>query len=279
MSESPGRLVESSRSSGPGETAADLVASLRQQLDDMPQRLQAAAKFILDRPQDVALMSMREQANAAGVSHSTMMRLAEWLGLGGYAALRQAFARSFRENAGTAMNDQATADSGSDGTASTTIAAALAHLAEEEMRTQLSSAANRLRTAKHILCIGSSREAPVIRHAVHLFKALGADIQALEEVAHSGALLSVRQMKPDSCLFVISLQPHGEYAEQAIRLAVEQGFPSIAIADDAEAVVVRRAAIPIVIPPVPIAPGVPSLTAAMAAIEAISFLWEKHASD
>lgn len=57
---------------------------LVERFETMPPQLQVAARFVLDDPQGVALMSMRKQASQAGVSHSTMMRLARWLGLDGY---------------------------------------------------------------------------------------------------------------------------------------------------------------------------------------------------
>lgn len=261
-----------------GDTAADVMAALRQQFDDLPQQLQTAALFILERPQDVALMSMREQAIAAGVSHSTMMRLAEWLGLGGYAALREAFARSFRENAGGGPAEATTSDLSGDTATSSTIAAAIAQLAEGGIRPQLSAAALCLMKAKRILCIGSHEAAPVVRHATRLFRALGADVTALEGTAFFGPFSSMLRVPSGCCVIGISLEPHGEYPVEAMRFAVARGLPSIAIADDATAAVARMAGIPIVVAPVEIAPGIPSLTAAMAAVEAISTIWEERAA-
>ena len=40
-------------------------------------QLQTAARYVLDCPDDVALLSMREQARRAGVPPATMTRLAE----------------------------------------------------------------------------------------------------------------------------------------------------------------------------------------------------------
>src|SRR3546814_18585225 len=55
-------------------------------------QLQAAARFVLDHPREVALLSMREQARRAGVQAATMTRLAKAIGLDGYEALRQSYA-------------------------------------------------------------------------------------------------------------------------------------------------------------------------------------------
>src|SRR5262252_3697050 len=62
----------------------------------MPGQLQTAARFVLDRPQDVALLSMREQARKAGVQPATMTRLAQRLGLDGYDAVRELYAEAIR---------------------------------------------------------------------------------------------------------------------------------------------------------------------------------------
>ncbi|TIV11494.1 MAG: MurR/RpiR family transcriptional regulator, partial [Mesorhizobium sp.] len=70
---------------------------LVERFENMPPQLRVAARFVLDHPKDVALMSMREQAHQAGVSHSTMMRLARWLGLEGYEDMRSLYARALRE--------------------------------------------------------------------------------------------------------------------------------------------------------------------------------------
>src|SRR5690606_2156898 len=56
-----------------------------------------ASRFVLDHPDDVALMSMREQAIRAGVSHSTMMRLARSLGLNSYEDMRALYAKGLRD--------------------------------------------------------------------------------------------------------------------------------------------------------------------------------------
>src|SRR5438132_311222 len=55
--------------------------------DTMSGQLQAGARYVLERPHDVALLSMREQARQAGVQPATMSRLAKNLWLAGYDAV------------------------------------------------------------------------------------------------------------------------------------------------------------------------------------------------
>src|SRR5262249_19596888 len=56
-------------------------------------------RYMLDRPDDVALLSMREQARRAGVPPATMTRLAQRLGLEGYDEVRELYAGAVRSGA------------------------------------------------------------------------------------------------------------------------------------------------------------------------------------
>jgi DNA-binding MurR/RpiR family transcriptional regulator len=59
-------------------------------------QLQRAARYVLDRPDDVALMSMRRLAEKAGVHPSSMVRLAQAFGFDGYQEFRQVFQNRLR---------------------------------------------------------------------------------------------------------------------------------------------------------------------------------------
>src|SRR5258708_9954595 len=73
-----------------------LNASIVEAFDILPPQLQTAARYMLDRPDDVALLSMREQARPAGVPPATMTRLAQRLGLEGYDQEREHYAATVR---------------------------------------------------------------------------------------------------------------------------------------------------------------------------------------
>src|SRR5258708_22867239 len=65
--------------------------------DTMSGQLQTGARYVLERPRDVALLSMREQARQAGVQPATMTRLAKDLGLDGYDEIREMYAAAVRD--------------------------------------------------------------------------------------------------------------------------------------------------------------------------------------
>ena len=67
----------------------ELQDRLIARFDTMPPQMQIAARHLIDHPQDIALMSMRDLARRAGVSPATMTRLAQFLGAEGYEDLRR----------------------------------------------------------------------------------------------------------------------------------------------------------------------------------------------
>lgn len=64
---------------------------------DLSRQLQHAARFVLDRPDDVALNSMRQAAALAGVHPSTMVRLARRLGWSSYIDFKRPFRQRLRQ--------------------------------------------------------------------------------------------------------------------------------------------------------------------------------------
>lgn len=75
-------------------------AALAKRLADgfaaLPPQLRQAARHVLERPDDVALMSMRRLAGAAGVQPASMVRLAQAAGFDSYVAFRQVFQNRLR---------------------------------------------------------------------------------------------------------------------------------------------------------------------------------------
>lgn len=78
-------------------TAAAFLTRLREVYDSLSPQLQSGARYILERPDEVAFTSMRQLADRAGVQPATMVRLAQKLGLDGYEALREPFRDELRK--------------------------------------------------------------------------------------------------------------------------------------------------------------------------------------
>lgn len=71
-------------------------AALTALLPELGSQMAGAARHVLAHPEDVAVFSMRELARRAGVPPVTMVRLAQRLGLPGYAELRRRYVDGVR---------------------------------------------------------------------------------------------------------------------------------------------------------------------------------------
>src|SRR6266513_2886835 len=75
---------------------AALAGLLKSEFEGLSPQLQEAARWMIDHPADVALLTTREQARRAGVAPATMTRLAQRIGLKGYDEVRKLYAEAVR---------------------------------------------------------------------------------------------------------------------------------------------------------------------------------------
>ena len=84
----------------------ELLDRLADAYNDLTPQVRQAARHMLDRPEQVAVLSMRQLAEAAGVKPNTLVRLARAVGFDGYDDLRGPF-RSDVVETGTPFPDKA----------------------------------------------------------------------------------------------------------------------------------------------------------------------------
>lgn len=70
---------------------SSLIKRLEARFGDLSPQLQRAARYILDHPEEIGLHSMRRIADLAGVTPTTLVRLAREMDCDGYAAFRRPF--------------------------------------------------------------------------------------------------------------------------------------------------------------------------------------------
>uniref|UniRef100_UPI00339D4302 MurR/RpiR family transcriptional regulator n=1 Tax=Cupriavidus plantarum TaxID=942865 RepID=UPI00339D4302 len=85
-----------SRYRAPPQHLDALLAHLREQFPELSPQFQGGARYLLDHPQEVPLLSMRKVATEAGVQPATLVRLAQFLGFEGWQGLRELFVESMR---------------------------------------------------------------------------------------------------------------------------------------------------------------------------------------
>jgi len=69
---------------------------IREGFETLSPGMKKAGRYVLDHPEDVALLTMREQSRRAGVPAATMTRFSQRLGYAGFNELRALFAASMR---------------------------------------------------------------------------------------------------------------------------------------------------------------------------------------
>lgn len=73
-----------------------LLALLRGLFPTLSTQFQSGARYLLDHPQDVPVLSMRKIAASAGVQPATLVRLSQHLGFEGWQGLRELFVDALR---------------------------------------------------------------------------------------------------------------------------------------------------------------------------------------
>jgi DNA-binding MurR/RpiR family transcriptional regulator len=216
--------------------------SLREQMiaqyDAMSAQLQQAARYVLEHPEDVALVSMREVARHADVQPATMTRLAKFLGLPGYDELRAQHAAALREGGdGFAAKVRKRVDEGSERGVSDTashmlqgLSAQLAKLCEPDSLRRLEAAADRLKSARKVYVLGLRSSHAVAWHFHYVMTLLGERSVHLEGPGGTGGDALIRATSED-VLLVISIKPYATGALELAQLAKAQGVGIVSITD------------------------------------------------
>lgn len=225
-----------------------LAELLVERFENMPPQLRVAARFVLDHPKDVALMSMREQAHQAGVSHSTMMRLARWLGLEGYEDMRSLYARALRE---TGAGEPARQGMGQDGdpgysiagVVADTLAAQISSLGEYGNASQFVATAELLARSRNLFGLGSRSGYPVANHFVHIMSFLAGDDRKVTLVGEMGGhgLDALQGAGPGDVLLAVGMSPYERTTIDVARQSARQGVGVVAITDSSVSPLARIA--------------------------------------
>ena len=201
-------------------------------------QLQTAARYMLDRPDDVALLSMREQARRAGVPPATMTRLAKRLGLDGYDSVRELYAGAVRAGtlgfAGKAgVQVEAQALRGERALAAemaTLLSRQIAALAEPAALDRLADAASCLHQARRAYCLGLRSCHAAAWHFHYMLSLLGDKTVMLDDAGGTG-LDALRDAGRSDVVLAASVEPYARATIEAARYAAGEGVPVVALTD------------------------------------------------
>lgn len=224
------------------------IAALTESFEQLPPQLQQAARWVLDHPADVALLTAREQARRSGLPPATFTRLAQRLGLDGFEAVRAIYAAAMRQRPdsfhGRAEELIARhAEEGGGALAQDLFAALAQHmqaLREPDSLVRFERAADRILAARRVVCLGLRSSFP----AAYLFdyiRALTGSPTTLADAAGGRGIDALRLIGPGDLLFAVSVAPYTKLTVDAAAYARERGAAVVALTDSAMSPLARLA--------------------------------------
>jgi DNA-binding MurR/RpiR family transcriptional regulator len=221
------------------------LATIARRFPDLTPRLQRAARFIIDNPDQIAVRSMREIARRAAVAPATMVRLARALDYADYDDLRDVFIRRV-ESAATAHAPRAQALQATERSGPRLVE----HLAASQMAAIQSAAGNpetaiaafvrELAAARTVAFLGLRASHAIAYHFAYVYGLLRDNGHLLDD--RGGALRDhAARLSRGDALVAISIAPYTRATVEALEVAEKRGATILALTDSAVSPIARAA--------------------------------------
>jgi DNA-binding MurR/RpiR family transcriptional regulator len=211
---------------------------LKAGFDDLPPQLKEAARWVIDHPADVALLSLREQARRAGIAPATLTRLAQRLGLGGYNGVRKLFADAVRERPesyrGRAEELLLRRDSEGDQALVQDIFASLGqhlqNLSMPDAIERFTAAADMIASASRVFCLGQ-RSSFSVAYIFHYVRSLFGSNSVLVDGSGGSGVDTLRAIGKGDVLLAVSVNRYVRHTIDAAKFAKDRGARVVALTD------------------------------------------------
>lgn len=215
-----------------------LLVELTAGFDNLPPQLKEAARWVIDHPADVALLTMREQARRAGIPPATLTRLAQRFNLKGYDEIRTLYADAVRRRPdsyrGRAEELLQRRDSeGEEALIQDIFSSQTRHLQELSTPSAISrfrAAAEIIAKSKRVFCLGL-RSTFSVAYGFHYARSLFGAASILVDGPGGIATDTLRTIGPADVLLAISVKPYTRQTLHAVRYADKRGARIIAVTD------------------------------------------------
>jgi DNA-binding MurR/RpiR family transcriptional regulator len=221
-----------------GSTSADFNAELRARFPALSPQLKEAARWVLDHPADVALLTLREQARRSGIAPATLTRLAQRVGLKGYDEIRKVYADAVRGRPesyhGRAQELLARHGSGGDTALARDIFASLGRhlqaLVEPAAVERIAAAAETIAKADHVFCLGQ-RSSFAVAFIFHYVRSLFGSKSILIDGPGATGRDALRTIGRRDVMLAITVDPYVRDTVETARYAKTRGARVVAITD------------------------------------------------
>jgi DNA-binding MurR/RpiR family transcriptional regulator len=197
-------------------------------------KLQDAAKFVVDHPNEVVMLSMRMLAQRANARPASMFRLAQQLGYSGWPALKDAFANDLGLHSKRyGQRAKALAGRGKDAGLLNEIFAAHRHnldLTESQSGGPLRKAATLLQQSTTVHIAGFRASFAIAYSFFYGYRLFRNSVQLIDSVA-GGLEMQLRTITKHDSVLVVSFAPYSKEAMLVIQAAKKAKASIIALTD------------------------------------------------
>ncbi len=201
----------------------------------LPRRLQQCADHVARHLDSIALSTVAQVAQGAGVPPSAMMRFCQIMGFSGYAEMQRLFRDALSRSTPDYATRLANLKAGGVGHPSTLVAEfveagrqSMEALARDLNEMALNQAVTTLSRANTIHLAGFRRSFPVASYLGYVFDKLGIPAILHDGVAGLGHRSSLR---PGDALLAITFSPYSEETLALASHARDQGLPVVILTD------------------------------------------------
>jgi DNA-binding MurR/RpiR family transcriptional regulator len=211
---------------------------LKADFENLPPQLQEAARWVIDHPADVALLSLREQARRAGIAPATLTRLAQRLGLRGYDGIRRLHADAMRQRPesyrGRAeellVRRRSEGDSALVQDVFASLTQHLQNLSSPDAIERFTSAADMIAAGKQVFCLGL-RSSFAVAYIFHYVRSLFGSNSVLVDGSGGSGVDVLRTIGEADVLLAVSVNRYVTHTIEAAKFAKARGASVIALTD------------------------------------------------
>jgi DNA-binding MurR/RpiR family transcriptional regulator len=215
-----------------------LLVEMTASFDGLSPQLKEAARWVIDHPADVALLTMREQARRAGIPPATLTRLAQRFKLKGYDEIRRLSAEAVRERPDSyrVRAEELLQRRDSEGDAAliqdifSSLSRHLQELSKPVVVDRFRAAADIIAKSRRVFSLGL-RSTFSVAYSFHYARALFGAESVLVDGPGGIATDALRTIGPADVLLAISVKPYTWQTLQAVRYADKRGARVIAVTD------------------------------------------------
>ncbi len=223
---------------GCNDNGQDTLRQLQTALHSLSPQVRKAARYTIDNPGEIGVLSMRQLADAADVQPNTMVRMARSIGFDNYEAFRKPF-RSAAAQAAPSFTDrarwlQSINARGRHGELLTQLAAAalgnIEELYESLDADELKNAADAILAAKHISVLGVGTAKSLAENFCYVAAMIGSQATTIPAPGRI-ALDDIANLTKGDVLVAMTFSPYRSEIVEATQLAIAQDVTVIAISD------------------------------------------------